>query len=789
MNVPVASPDAITHRTTAYTRRRCPALPAPRYVHTALLTWRAHTPLPLPPGDAAGWTSLLSYFGLGALWLPRVKGAAALRAVLRCLHAAMGAPHPKLSLPALLALPVPAGQIVAALCALARKGAPKVRATALLLCVLREVPDVEALLLAALRERKRVVREAAIVALGHGYTGPVTPALVEALAQAVARATNDRQRVVGLDTIDRLDVWGDALPTLRQDAGGELKTFLDAMYEAVSEGEASSLRAWLAHPDASLALAAFRFLRHRPGLLAECASALEHRWSQAGRAPDPRRDRMDAVRFQASLHLAALRSHMASPGDGWQAEVEALLAGNPNAQRLGCAAVAQSPELARAVLPRTRAVMRASLPSELVCEAALAVLAGEPDDAEAARVLYGAARPDTEALRRAARAPGPAGAVFAQLVGLRPADAALVALAGAATHPRIARAARLGLSLVAPDTVVPALVHVASSREMSGPARRNAAACALLADHDVREGALTHRLLLLRGERLPGESRAPMAASLAALVGFDAQVAPHALTLLEGLDTPELAPVAPVLRAVMETTGDACLRARIRTLLGATWTPPTAHDALAAAMGCPAAHDAANGRVGVSAETPAAVRDALRWLYGAALYGDDGGRAREAHRNLAALDVDALRGELGPALRARLADRDEDCQRAALRVLAGLADAPWTAEERAAWIAAMRGLRSARGLRGEVAEALRAWGGAPLRRGGVSPAVRRYLRQLEAVSRPGGAAGSDDDDSDDDSDDDDSDDDDGPGSNGGGNGGSNGGGGPGRVPPRHLIRF
>lgn len=167
MNAPVASPDAITHRTAAYNTPRAVPLPPPRYVHTALHTWRAHTPLPLPPGDAAGWTSLLSYFGLGALWLPRVKGAAGLRSVLRRLHAAMGAPQARLSLPALLVLPVPAERVVPALCALAREGEPRVRATALLLCALRAVPEVEALLLAALRDRERVVREAAVVALGH----------------------------------------------------------------------------------------------------------------------------------------------------------------------------------------------------------------------------------------------------------------------------------------------------------------------------------------------------------------------------------------------------------------------------------------------------------------------------------------------------------------------------------------------------------------------------------------------------------------------------------------------
>jgi hypothetical protein len=236
--------------------------------------------------------------------------------------------------------------------------------------------------------------------------------------------------------------------------------------------------------------------------------------------------------------------------------------------------------------------------------------------------------------------------------------------------------------------------------------------------------------LILRGARLPGESRAPMAASLAALVGFDALLAPHALSLLEGLDAPALESVAPVLRAVAETTDDAGLRARLGALLGATWATRGPEDALVAAMGGPYAPDA------VGADTPPAVRDALQAMYGAAAYGDDALRVLVAHRGLAALDAASLRRDLAPTLRARLADQDEDCRSAALRVIAGLADAPWSAEERADWAETLKGVGAKRTLRLERAEAMEAWGIAePPRYSGVSPAVRRYLRQL------GGALG------------------------------------------------
>lgn len=768
MNAFVSPPEALALRTAHFALPRAVPLPPPRYVGTGLRAWCAQTPLPLPSGDSAGWTALLSYFGLGALWLPRVKKAAGLRGALRRLHAALGAPYARLPLPSLLALPVPAAAVSSALCGLARHGEPRVRATALLLCVLRPVPDAEALLLCALRDRERVVREAAVVALGHGYAGRAPLVLVDGLARAAARADSDRQFALCLDTIDRLDVWEAALPTLRQEAEGERASLLDAVFESLTEGEASGLRAWLAYPDASMALVGLRFLRGRPALLAACAPALEALWSQGGGPLGLQRlraHRMEALRCKARRLLAALRSHASSPGDGWVAEVEALLTGDAEEQALGCAAAAQSPELARAMLPHLCAVMRASLPSLLVCDAALGVLVADAEHAEAARVLFGAARPHVGALRRAARLAGPTGRVFAQLLGWQPADASLVALAGAATHPRIARVARLGLSLVAPDTVVPALTRIASSRAMTGPARRNAAACAMLADHDAGEAALTHRMLLLRGARLPGESRAPMVASLAGTVGFDALLAPHAMSLLEGIDAPGLAPVAPMLRAVAEATPDAALRQRIGALFGTAWEKPASEEALAAAMGCPSA------RVALGEDTPSSVRAALWGMYGGALYGDDAERASAAHRSLAALDEVSLRRDLVPALQARLADTDEDCQRVALRVLAGLAEVAWTEDERAGWAETLRSMAETTALRREVAAAMEAWGLEPRLHHDVSPEVRRLLRRLDTQREQGMGAACDDDSPD--------------AARGGGGGGS----GTGRMSPRHLIRF
>jgi len=626
--------------------------------------------LPMPPGDASGWGSLLGGLGPRRVLATTPSGLDVCdRSLLAALLEALGRPvspgeHDYL----LLATPVPLAEVEPALRRLLHHPSYWVRQNAAWVVGLGSHPASDALL-PLLDDADNDVRRASAWGLGRH----ATPEVVRALA---TRPWDVDPTVDGA----RLEALAPHLASVRRWVGdvpdGPGRQLLEAAVRA-ADGAVDGLAAWLQHDVEPLRHAAGVCLAAVPGAAAEAAEQV----LAAIRAAPGVDSQRGAILALAAAGEEGVELAVSLLGD----EAWAL-------RQCGAMALGQAGPHAEDAVGALERCLDDDDP-DVQREAALALLSvGHSVDLAQAMLLRSVTR-EGRFLARAMATGATLGPVDA-LTGRCPPDANLLSLALAPGDDRLRGVACLLLAQALPEAFGPLMGALAADEARRVPleVRRAAAAATLLAGHVPGEAAVRLRLLLGHGEgELPQPKRLVGEGARLARIAFtdgDAPVRAAALRALRALG-PEAEPFRSLLAWQAAHDPDA----DVRRLAGADATPAWAPRAIGEqvrVVALPAARF-----------EPAARAQALRDVWAAdTSLGLALGRAlpladddRELSREAARLRGRGLRGVEAEAV----------CRRA----LMALDDPRWTVREAAAdLLGAVPPQEISSGLRDELVEAL-----------------------------------------------------------------------------------